>query len=187
MYCPRDGSCSSVHGKQAKLHFCNSARLFLNHILTNSPQEKQWPPARMIFINDGATARNNTTRSGTEKSNGRNTMASMSGKSVTNDDLNLHSSAVKSFPAGSTLESTEQIRRFELLRLAFFGLKLRKIDQRLLNEEAGRGATELSQDVQGEWEFRRNLLRHAIYQQMVTLIKLDARDQALQIIEACQH
>ncbi len=88
------------------------------------------------------------------------------------------------FPEGSTLESAEQIRRFELLRLAFFGLKLRKVDQRLVHEQSG---ADLPQEVRGELEFRRNLLRHAIYQQMVALIRLDARDQALQIIAACQN
>ena len=37
-----------------------------------------------------------------------------------------------SFPVNSTLETAEQIRRFELLRLAFFVLKLRKLEQRTL-------------------------------------------------------
>ena len=31
-----------------------------------------------------------------------------------------------------------------------------------------------------------NLLRHAIFQQVLALIKLDARDQAMQIIDACR-
>ena len=39
------------------------------------------------------------------------------------------------FPSSGYLESTEQIRRFELLRLAFFALKLRKLDQRLVSEQ----------------------------------------------------
>ncbi len=91
---------------------------------------------------------------------------------------------VSSFPGSSALESDEQKRRFELLRLAFFGLKLRKLDQRLSDEAA---AALLPRGVREELEFRRNLLRHAIFQQMVALIQLDAREQALQIIEACRR
>jgi hypothetical protein len=88
-----------------------------------------------------------------------------------------------SFPSDSTLETVEQQRRFELLRLAFFVLKLRKIEQRLSalreeSEEAGAGDPQL--------DFRVNLLRHVIFQQVLTLIKLDAREQAMQIIATCR-
>ena len=88
-----------------------------------------------------------------------------------------------SFPADSALETVEQQRRFELLRLAFFVLKLRKIEQRLgalceESEEAGARDEQL--------DFRANLLRHAIFQQVLTLIKLDAREQAMQIIATCR-
>lgn len=88
-----------------------------------------------------------------------------------------------SFPADSTLETVEQQRRFELLRLAFFVLKLRKIEQRLgtLHEESNEAETR-----DQELDFRANLLRHAIFQQVLTLIKLDAREQAMQIITACR-
>lgn len=95
------------------------------------------------------------------------------------------------FPASGLLESTEQIRRFELLRLAFFALKLRKLEQRSIaaGEEKVEGATP-AQPAQparyDEQEFRRSLLRHVIFQQILTLIQLDARSQAMQIIEACQ-
>lgn len=87
------------------------------------------------------------------------------------------------FPTDTTLETVEQQRRFELLRLAFFVLKLRKIEQRLNamreeNEEAGARDQELA--------FRGNLLRHAIFHQVLTLIKLDAREQAMQIIVTCR-
>ena len=82
------------------------------------------------------------------------------------------------FPMTSQLESTEQIRRFELLRLAFFALKLRKLEQRFANEEG---------ESNNELEFRRSLLRHVIFQQVLTLIQLDARQQTMQIIEACQR
>jgi len=92
--------------------------------------------------------------------------------------------AISGFPTSSTLETAEQIRRFELLRLAFFGLKLRKLDQRLSDEMV---VAQMPEALRGELDFRRNLLRHAIFQQMVALIQLDAREQALQIIAACQR
>ena len=93
------------------------------------------------------------------------------------------------------LETVEQKRRFELLRLAFFVLKLRKLEQRLNHEQGstgsieGTGSPEHLEDVDeqsGEQLFRCSLLRHAIFQQVVTLIRLDSRDQAMQIIEACR-
>jgi hypothetical protein len=93
----------------------------------------------------------------------------------------LHTSM---FPTNGLLETTEQIRRFELLRLAFFVLKLRKLEQRLAS---GQAKAEGSQEPNDEQEFRRSLLRHVIFQQVLTLIQLDARGQALQIIEACQN
>lgn len=79
-------------------------------------------------------------------------------------------------PTSGRLETTEQRRRFELLRLAFFALKLRKLD-----EDKASSASE------GEHEFRCNLLRHAIFQQVLALIQLDAREQAMQIIAACRQ
>ena len=90
------------------------------------------------------------------------------------------------FPAGGLLDTTEQIRRFELLRLAFFVLKLRKHEQRLENGQTGQIAGEASPEQKHEHQFRCSLLRHVIFQQVLTLIRLDAREQALQIIEACQ-
>jgi hypothetical protein len=88
-----------------------------------------------------------------------------------------------SFPTDTTLETVEQQRRFELLRLAFFVLKLRKIEQRFsaLREESNE--VEVRDQ---ELEFRANLLRHAIFQQVLTLIKLGAREQAMQIIVTCR-
>jgi hypothetical protein len=82
---------------------------------------------------------------------------------------------ISTFPRCSQLETTEQICGFELLRLAFFALKLRKLEQR----------HELGGD-QDEFLFRCNLLRHAIFQQVLTLQGLDARERALQLIEACR-
>ncbi|MFL5627590.1 MAG: hypothetical protein ACJ788_18585 [Ktedonobacteraceae bacterium] len=88
------------------------------------------------------------------------------------------------FPTNGLLKTTEQIRRFELLRLAFFVLKLRKLEQHLAYTcMQGESTAEQGH----EQEFQRSLLRHAIFQQVLTLFKLDARDQALQIIEACQN
>ena len=98
-------------------------------------------------------------------------------------DLDALHSAM--FPENGLLETTEQIRRFELLRLAFFALKLRKLEQR----RGGQGSARLGMDSQkerDELEFRRSLMRHVIFQQVLTLISLDAREQALQIIETCQ-
>ena len=88
------------------------------------------------------------------------------------------------FPPNGSLETTEQIRRFELLRLAFFVLKLRKLEHRLSYQQTQRDTTA---EQKHEQEFQRSLLRHAIFQQVFTLIKLDARNQAMQIIEACQN
>jgi hypothetical protein len=81
----------------------------------------------------------------------------------------------ESFLTSNRWETTEQRRRFELLRLAFFALKLRKLDEDISSPEA-----------ESEREFGRNLLRHAIFQQVLALIQLDAREQALQIIAACR-
>jgi hypothetical protein len=89
------------------------------------------------------------------------------------------------FPTDTTLETVEQKRRFELLRLAFFVLKLRKIEQRLINmrEESGEIEVEVRDP---ELDFRCNLLHHAIFQQVLTLIRLGAREQAMQIIDTCR-
>jgi len=92
---------------------------------------------------------------------------------------------ISMFPTNDLLETTEQIRRFELLRLAFFALKLRKLEQRLVGG-GGQAMLEGVQEQKHEQEFRRSLLRHVIFQQVLTLIQLDAREQALQIIDACQ-
>ncbi len=80
------------------------------------------------------------------------------------------------FPTRSQLETPDQIRRFELLRLAFFVLKLRKLEQAY---EATEGTTK-------EYAFRCSLLRHTIFQQVVTLTRLDARQQAMLLIDTCR-
>ena len=88
-----------------------------------------------------------------------------------------------SFPADTTLETVEQQRRFELLRLAFFVLKLRKIEQSLsvLCEESGEGAAR-----DRKLDLRVNLLCHAVFHQVLTLTSLGAREEAMQIIDACR-
>ncbi|HVU67458.1 MAG TPA: hypothetical protein VHD63_10035 [Ktedonobacteraceae bacterium] len=88
---------------------------------------------------------------------------------------------LENFPIDSIFVSDEQMQRFELLRLAFFVLKLRK-----LNEQMTRTTEEgpAEQDEQA-FAFQRNLLHHTIFQQILTLTRLGAREQAMQIISAC--
>ena len=82
---------------------------------------------------------------------------------------------ISTFPQDSQLETEDHIRGFELLRLAFFALKLLKFEQHQdrVKDEA-------------EYTFHCSLLRHAIFQQVLTLTKLEAREQAMQLIEACR-
>lgn len=80
--------------------------------------------------------------------------------------------SLTTFPAQSQLVTPEQIRRFELLRLAFFVLKLRRLEQTHGESE---GITK-------EYTLRCSLLRHTIFQQVITLTRLDAREQAIQLI-----
>jgi hypothetical protein len=89
--------------------------------------------------------------------------------------LNDENVVISAFPESSQLETEDQIRGFELLRLAFFALKLRKLEQRSnrIKDEA-------------EYTFRCSLLRHAIFHQVLTLTKLDAREQAMNLIDACR-
>ncbi len=105
-------------------------------------------------------------------------------KDASQHTSNSDALVISMFPAHSMLETTEQIRRFELLRLAFFVLKLRKLEQRPAEEQTSMEGPQKQKD---EQEFRRNLLHHVIFQQVLTLIQLDARRQAMQIIETCQN
>ena len=84
--------------------------------------------------------------------------------------------SIETFATRSELETVEQVRRFELLRLAFFVLKLRKLEQ------SHEGTEQPTQ----EHTFRCSLLRHTIFQQVVTLTRLDAREQAMQLISTCR-
>ena len=85
--------------------------------------------------------------------------------------------SLTTFPTQSQLVTAEQIRRFELLRLAFFVLKLRRLEQTQEGEER----------VTKEYTLRCSLLRHTIFQQVITLTRLDAREQALQLINTCRR
>src|SRR4029077_11311779 len=87
------------------------------------------------------------------------------------------------FPIDSIFSSAEQMQRFELLRLAFFVLKLRKLHEQIARADED-GLNE--QQVQ-ELAFRRNLLQHAVFQQVLTLTRLNAREQAIQIIPPCHN
>ena len=85
------------------------------------------------------------------------------------------------FPIESIFTTTEQMQRFELLRLAFFVLKLRKLhEQMALAAENGEAVTK-----EQEFSLQRNLLQHTIFQQILTLTRLGAREQAMQIISTC--
>jgi hypothetical protein len=81
--------------------------------------------------------------------------------------------SLANFPTQCQLVTTEQIRRFELLRLAFFVLKLRKLEG--------------SEDTTREYALRSSLLRHTIFQQVVALTRLNGREQALQLINTCRR
>lgn len=85
--------------------------------------------------------------------------------------------SLTTFPTHSQLETAEQICRFELLRLAFFVLKLRKLEH----------AAEESVDVTKGHALRCSLLRHVIFQQVIALTRLDAREQAIQLINTCRR
>ncbi len=102
-------------------------------------------------------------------------MARSSQEKTIQKNLNNEDTLISTFPESSQLETDDQIRGFELLRLAFFALKLRKLEQRhdRIKDEA-------------EYTFRCSLLRHAIFQQVLTLTKLDAHDQAMNLIDACR-
>lgn len=106
---------------------------------------------------------------------------------VTSRPQTVESMSIERLLAGGQLESVEQMRRFELLRLAFFALKLRQLEQRPNPGGEHEEGSDRKGGQDGELEFRRNLLRHVIFQQVLTLMKLDARDQALQIISACRQ
>ncbi len=103
-------------------------------------------------------------------------MARSSQDKTIQKNLESEDIAISAFPESSQLETEDQIRGFELLRLAFFALKLRKLEQRhdRIKDEA-------------EFKFRCSLLRHAIFQQVLTLTKLNAREQAMNLIDACRR
>jgi hypothetical protein len=87
------------------------------------------------------------------------------------------------FPIDSLFTTEEQMQRFELLRLAFFVLKLRKLHEQMA-QAVEDGTTS---EKEHELSFQRNLLQHAVFQQILTLTKLGAREQAMQIISTCHN
>src|SRR5579872_3237708 len=169
---------------QSGLSNYNGARLFLNHIPTHSLPNS--PACSVKILIDLMKKNLGTLRVRSYSPAGETKMA----LSVSNDTGNRLDSSESLFdsdlPVTNQLETVEQKRRFELLRLAFFVLKLRKLEQRLNNEQGSLEFVEDASEQRGEQLFRCNLLRHAIFQQVVTLIQLDSRDQAMQIIEACR-
>ncbi|HLZ58004.1 MAG TPA: hypothetical protein VKR06_13780 [Ktedonosporobacter sp.] len=94
-------------------------------------------------------------------------------------DPSMDPASISFFPKFSQLETPEQIRGFELLRLAFFALKLRKLERGHVEEEGIQR--------EPEYEFRCNLLRHAVFQQVLALKSLGAHDEAIRIIEECRR
>lgn len=111
------------------------------------------------------------------------------GREMAQRSSNASTLPLATFPMTSALENEDQIRRFELLRLAFFVLKLRKLEQHLsgIAQQPQHAAMENELTEQRKLLiYRSNLLRHVIFQQVLTLIKLNARDQAMQIITTCQ-
>lgn len=80
---------------------------------------------------------------------------------------------------GCALTTPEQVRRFELLRLAFFVLKLRKLERPAIPYDGLKTITD-------EMAWHGNLLRHAIFQQIITLSQLGARDEAMLLIDTCR-
>lgn len=85
---------------------------------------------------------------------------------------------IAAFPQSCYWQTAEQVRGFELLRLAIFALKLRKLE----HLQKVKGPTQ-----QKEHNFRCNLLRHVIFQQVLILTELGAREQAFQLIRACRR
>lgn len=106
--------------------------------------------------------------------------------------MNFNSSndpvTISSLTIDRHLETPEEIRQFELLRLAFFTLRLRKLEQRIEHIEQSEYTEQIesAEGAEEEHRFHCNLLRHAIFQQVLTLTNLDARSEAMQLIAACR-
>jgi hypothetical protein len=84
------------------------------------------------------------------------------------------------FPADTWLATPDEEQRFELLRLASFALRLRGLEERW-QQKVPRRRSEMQRQA-----FQRCLLQHAIFQQVVALIRLNAREEAFQILSACR-
>jgi hypothetical protein len=90
-----------------------------------------------------------------------------------------HSTALPQRSIASQLTTREQMRDFELLRLARFVLKLHKLEQA--------GPTIATNEGYQERAFQHRLLHHVIFQQVLALTALDARHEALRLIAARQY
>lgn len=91
-------------------------------------------------------------------------------------DRNMEEVSIAALADYCQFQDPERRRKFELLRLALFALKLRKLER---THEMTRGIS------RGEYEFRCKLLRHGIFQQVLVLISLGAREQTRRLITAC--
>jgi hypothetical protein len=89
-------------------------------------------------------------------------------------DLEVVTISTLLLPRGYQDIFAEQSSAFELIRLAFFVLKLRKLEQNYALDPT-------CIDVSG-YKFQCNLLQHAIFQQVLRLTRLGARQQAFQLI-----
>ena len=81
-------------------------------------------------------------------------------------------------PRSSQDNPWEQACTFELIRLAFFALKLHKLEQSQMLDP-------VFIDVSA-YNLQCNLLQHVIFQQVLILTEFGARKQALQLIKASQ-
>lgn len=70
--------------------------------------------------------------------------------------------------------TSEQARDFELIRLAFFVIKLRKLKLSRIRDTHYIDTS--------KYDLQCSLLQHVIFQQILYLTRLDARQQALQIV-----
>jgi hypothetical protein len=95
------------------------------------------------------------------------------------DDTEFVTISTFLFPHSLQSISSEQVCGFEMVRLAFFALKLRKLEHRYVLDPLWIDAS--------RYAFYRNLLQHAIFQQVLSLTRLGARKQALRLIEVCHQ
>jgi len=71
----------------------------------------------------------------------------------------------------NSIDTNDKAIAFELLRLAFFALRLRKVENMHVQDS--------------EHAFRCTCLKNAIFQQILTLSRLGAKEKALELVAAC--